>query len=219
MHRKVKTRLSFVITIAMITTTIIPASAEELSTIQQPAEKLSIVEAIEPETESVFAQEQNVVKAELVQQPVEPNMEAEESIEDSTAVDETAPTISGVANGQVYYGDQTITITDENLRTVTVNGEAVAISGNSVDITLKPSEEAYKIIAEDTAGNVTEYMIEVLETWVRDGITTDGKRMLRSARMYKLGSGQWTVDGDRTVYSGDGTFYVKDSGEYDFKKK
>lgn len=134
-------------------------------------------------------------------------------------VDEIAPVISGIENGQIYYGDQTATVTDENLQTVTVNGESVALSGNRVDITLKPSEEAYKIVAEDTAGNKTEYTVEVWETWVRDGIKTDGKKMLRRARMYKLGSGQWTVDGDSTVYSGGGTFYVKNGGEYDFKKK
>jgi len=134
-------------------------------------------------------------------------------------VDETAPVIGGVANGQTYYGEQAVTVTDEKLSTVSVNGEAVQVTDNRADITLKPAEDVYKIIAVDEAGNRTEYTIEVLETWVRDGITTDGKKNLRRERLYKLGSGQWTVDGDGTVYSGGGTFYVKNSGEYNFKRK
>lgn len=134
-------------------------------------------------------------------------------------IDKTAPVISGVENGQTYYGDQKVAVTDENLSSVTVNGSAVAISDNRADITLVPSDENYNIVAEDTAGNRTQYTVEVLETWVRDGIMTNGKKNLKHARMYKLGSGQWTVDGDSTVYSGGGTFYVKNGGEYDFKKK
>ena len=137
----------------------------------------------------------------------------------SVQADGTAPVISGIENGKIYYGDQKVTVTDEDLSSVTVNGSAVEVSGNSVDITLKPSDGVYSIVAEDTAGNRTQYTVEVLETWVRDGITTNGKKNLKNARMYKLGSGKWTVDGDSTVYSGGGTFYVKNGGEYDFKKK
>lgn len=133
--------------------------------------------------------------------------------------DETAPVISGVSDGQSYYGDQTVIITDESLRLVTVNGEAVTISDNRAEFTLKPSDNAYKIIAEDMAGNRTEYTVEVWETWVRDGITTNGKKNLRRARIYRLGGGKWSVAGDNTVYQGGRTFYVKNSGTYDFKKK
>ena len=134
-------------------------------------------------------------------------------------VDETAPVISGVANGQTYYGDQAVTVTDEHLHSITVNGKAVEVSNNRADITLTPAEDVYKIIAVDEAGNKTEYTVEVLETWVRDGITTNGKKKLRHERLYKLGSGQWTIDGDSTVYSGGGSFYVKSGGEYNFKRK
>ncbi|MDE7207851.1 MAG: hypothetical protein K2N90_11975, partial [Lachnospiraceae bacterium] len=141
-----------------------------------------------------------------------PNIPAEE-------VDGTAPVISGVANGQTYYGDQTVTVTDENLSTVTVNGEAVEVINNCANIVLHPAEDVYKIAAADKAGNKTELTVEVLETWVRDGIITNGKKKLRRERIYKLGSGQWTVDGDSTIYSGGGTFYVKNGGEYDFKRK
>ena len=137
----------------------------------------------------------------------------------SVETDGTAPIISGVENGKTYYGDQKVTITDENLSSITVNGSAVEVSGNSVDITLNPSDGVYSIVAADTAGNQTQYTVEVLETWVRDGIKTNGKKNLKQARMYKLGSGKWTVAGDNTVYTGGGSFYVKNGGEYDFKKK
>lgn len=134
------------------------------------------------------------------------------------APDETAPVISGVSDGMTYFGDQAVTVTDENLRLVTVNGVAAEISDNCANITLKPSDDVYQIAAEDAAGNRIQYTVEVWETWVRDGISTNGKKKLRTARLYKLGSGQWTVDGDSTIYQGGGTFYVKNGGEYDFKK-
>ncbi len=133
--------------------------------------------------------------------------------------DGTAPVISGVSDGESYYGEQTVIITDENLRSVTVNGAAVAVIDNRAEFTLKPSDNAYVIAAEDMAGNQTKYTVEVWETWVRDGITTSGKKNLRRARIYRLGSGKWSVAGDSTVYQGGGTFYVKNSGTYDFKKK
>lgn len=132
--------------------------------------------------------------------------------------DMTFPVISGVSDGQTCFGDQTVTVTDENLQTVTVNGTVVEVTDNRAEFILKPSEEVYQIVAEDKAGNRTQYTVEVWETWVRDGISTNGKKKLRTARLYKLGSGQWTVDGDSTIYQGGGTFYVKNGGEYDFKK-
>lgn len=133
--------------------------------------------------------------------------------------DETAPIIRGVSDGQSYYGNQTVTVTDENLHSVTVNGEAVTVIDNRAEFTIEPSDNTYKIIATDVAGNRAECMIDVWETWVRDGITTSGKKYLRRSRIYKLGSGRWSVAGDNTVYQGGGTFYVKNDGTYNLKKK
>jgi len=163
----------------------------------------------------------------------EPSTEApseEPSTEPSTEVpsepstempDKTAPVISGVSDGEVYYGSQAVTVTDENLVKVTVNGKEVKVSDHRAEFVLKPSDDEYQfvIIAEDMAGNRMKYTVEVWETWVRDGITTNGKKQLRQGRIYKLGKGQWTVNGDSTVYQGDRTFYVKKSGTYNFKKK
>lgn len=43
----------------------------------------------------------------------------------SMSVDETLPVISGIKDGETYYGDTVVTIDEENLATVTVNGESV----------------------------------------------------------------------------------------------
>lgn len=134
-------------------------------------------------------------------------------------VDGTAPIISGVSDGVTYYGDQKVKVTDANLITVTVNGMAVEVLKNEAEFTLKPSEDVYKIAAEDAAGNRIECTVEVWETWVRDGISANGKKKLHSARFYKLTGGQWTVEGDSTVYKGGISFYVKTGGEYDFKRR
>lgn len=133
--------------------------------------------------------------------------------------DDTAPVISGVSDGQSYYGNQDVTVTDENLHSVTVNGAAVTVIDNRAEFTLEPSDNTYKIIATDTAGNKTECTVDVWETWVRDGITSNGKKYLRRSRIYKLGRGRWSVAGDNTVYQGGGTFYVKSDGTYHFNKK
>ena len=101
MHRKVKGLLSLVITVAMVATTITPASAEELSAVQQPAEEQPIVEVIEPEP--VPAEEQNIAEAETVQQPVEPDMTAEEPV--LTPVGEDSVTPESVAEGELTAAD------------------------------------------------------------------------------------------------------------------
>ena len=54
---------------------------------------------------------------------------------------------------------------------------------------------------------------------MKEGIIASGLKKLRKGKEYKLGSGQWTVAGDTTVYQGGSAIYVTTSGEYDFKKQ
>lgn len=65
------------------------------------------------------------------------------------SVDNDPPVISGVEKDVTYYTTQTATVTDDNLDTVTVNGEPatapLTLAGN-VDAT-------YEIVATDKAGN------------------------------------------------------------------
>ena len=74
-----------------------------------------------------------------------------EGVCDVCGYDITAPVISGVENGKTYYTTQKVTVTDKNLDTVTLNGNAVTgtitLDGNK-DVT-------YTIVATDKAGNST----------------------------------------------------------------
>lgn len=54
------------------------------------------------------------------------------------------------------------------------------------------------------------------EIYVPEGdITKSGTYRLDSEKEYTLGSGKWTVEGDKTVYSGGVSFYVEESGDYE----
>ena len=65
--------------------------------------------------------------------------------------DLTKPVISGITNGSTYYTTQKVTVTDTNLDSVTLNGDAVTgeiILAGNVD-------KIYTIVATDKAGNET----------------------------------------------------------------
>ena len=70
---------------------------------------------------------------------------------DGAEYDTTAPVVAGVDNGVTYYTTQKVTVTDRNIDTITLNGEAATGS-----ITLEGNKEAvYTIVATDKAGNET----------------------------------------------------------------
>lgn len=186
----------------------------EISASDKAGNSISCIIQVFPENTSSTEESQVPPSTEEPQAP--PSTEEPQT---PPSTDTAAPVISGVENGKTYYGSQSVVVTDENLTLVTVNGVTQSISNNSSMFSLNSSEQPYQILAADAAGNQTLITVEVLETWVRDGITTNGKKKLRQAQLYKLGSGQWTVDADTTVYTGGGSFYVKTGGEYDFKKK
>lgn len=133
-------------------------------------------------------------------------------------IDTTAPGISGIEDGQTYYADRLLfTVSDDNLASVTVDGKAVAFSGNTATVSLQSSGSRYVITAKDKAGNSTTYSVMIEEIWMRDGINSAGVKALLRGKQYKLGSGNWKVDGDNTVYNGDISFYVNTDGDYDFQ--
>ena len=69
--------------------------------------------------------------------------------------DTTAPKISGIENGGVFYVTRKVTVSDANLDAVTLNGGRAG-----TEITLKGNvDETYVIRAVDKAGNVTEYTV------------------------------------------------------------
>lgn len=74
---------------------------------------------------------------------------------DGVIFDTTAPDASGVTDGETYYTTHIVTLEDENLESVTLNGEAV-----TGPITLEGNKEAtYAIVATDKAGNETTIVI------------------------------------------------------------
>ena len=74
---------------------------------------------------------------------------------DGATFDTTAPEIVGVENDKTYYVTKKIAIDDENLASVTLNGETVEDA-----FTLVGDKDAtYVIRTEDKAGNVTEYTV------------------------------------------------------------
>ena len=74
---------------------------------------------------------------------------------DGATFDTTAPEIVGVENGKTYYVTKKIAIDDENLESVTLNGEPV----EDVFTLAGDKDAAYVIRAVDRAGNVTEYTV------------------------------------------------------------
>ena len=70
---------------------------------------------------------------------------------DGVTFDLTAPVIAGVTEGATYYTTQSVTVSDTNLQSVTLNdesvGETFTLAGNT--------EAVYTIAATDKAGNKT----------------------------------------------------------------
>ncbi len=74
---------------------------------------------------------------------------------DGAQYDTTAPVISGVENGKTYYTTQKVTVTDENIESITLNGETL-----DNEITLDGNKEAtYTIVVTDKAGNKTTVIV------------------------------------------------------------
>lgn len=132
-------------------------------------------------------------------------------------IDTVLPTIFGVENGEIYYGDTLIRASDDNLDTVMVDGIAVQLTDGAY--TIAADNQSHTVTATDKAGNQISYELYTFETWVRDGIQTAGTLRLTAGTGYRLGSGKWKVSGDETVYEGGNSFYVAESGSYVFTQQ
>ncbi len=75
------------------------------------------------------------------------------------AVDGTAPVISGIKDGETYYGDTIVTVDEANLASVTVNGNAVTVTDGK--FTLRPAEGRQTVVATDKAGNSVTMTVTV----------------------------------------------------------
>ncbi len=77
---------------------------------------------------------------------------------DGAEYDITAPAVSDIHNDAIYYTTQSVTVTDKNLKSVTVNG--VEVEELAAAILLEGNKDTtYEIVAVDKAGNVTTVRI------------------------------------------------------------
>ena len=92
--------------------------------------------------------------------------------------DTTAPQISGITQDKIYCGAVTATVTDKNLKEVTVDGNKVTLQDNR--FTVSPKKGVQKIEASDKSGNKTTVSITVnnghtKSDWIIDKLPTSTK--------------------------------------------
>jgi hypothetical protein len=80
---------------------------------------------------------------------------------DGIVLDGTLPVISGIDNDAVYYGSRKVTISDNNLSTVAVNGKSIDVKDGTASFTLDNNGTEYTIIATDQSGNQLSYRVTV----------------------------------------------------------
>ena len=157
------------------------------------------------------------------------------TINEKPRIDKSAPSITAsvgpIATGSVIYvSDMNVTISDPNLKSLTVNDEPIDLKpGTSNVITLSPGYgiKTFVITAEDIAGNVTTIEFTLKAKWLEDKIILpDVVLPLFSEESYNLDDGRWivtknTTSGtvkDTTVYNSDLPVYVNEDGDYTFTK-
>lgn len=90
-------------------------------------------------------------------------------------IDNIAPVISGIADGETHYGDTTFEVTDKYLKEIKVDGNPVTLVDGKYTITAEGKE--HTVVATDKAGNSTTIKIKVLAIDSLDdsikGITID----------------------------------------------
>lgn len=77
--------------------------------------------------------------------------------------DADAPVITGITDGETYYGDVTFTVTDAHDFTVTVDGQPATAEGSLY--TLPPTTSPTRSWPVDVAGNRTTVTVSVYRTY------------------------------------------------------
>lgn len=137
-------------------------------------------------------------------------------------IDISKPSLGELQDNKTYYvSEYELSVSDDNLAAIYINGELVELTGNKMSIKLSANDgsEEYVIRVVDKAGNVTEMKVVVSEEWMFAKIIPINKPVnLRTNSSYKLGEGTWVVEGDSTTYQGGSSFYVRKEGKYIFKE-
>ena len=99
---------------------------------------------------------------------------------DRITLDNVQPVIGGIENGKTYCKEQTVTINEKYVDTVTVNGAAVTLNENG-GFTLAPANGGQRIVVTDKAGNTAEMTVTVnaghtYGEWASNGDGTHTRR-------------------------------------------
>ncbi|MBR6382823.1 MAG: hypothetical protein IKS56_02455, partial [Lachnospiraceae bacterium] len=143
-------------------------------------------------------------------------------------IDKQSPEVEDKTSGEIYFADEsgnvTCIVSDENLSHVVINGTKVKLTdlGNgrkSFTVPAGAKKETVSFTAYDLAGNKTDFDLTTAPSWKRDGVISEGEIYLEAGEKFTIPEGEWTVDGDGTVYYGGTVFYASKEGMYTFKKK
>lgn len=122
---------------------------------------------------------------------------------DGATFDTTAPEIVGVENDKTYYVTKKVAIDDENLASVTLNGETV----EDVFTLVGDKDATYVICAVDKAGNVTEYTVymkpissitDAISGITADNVKSSDAETISSAERQVLDIAEAFDDGEST---------------------
>ena len=122
---------------------------------------------------------------------------------DGATFDTTAPEIVGVENDKTYYVTKKVAIDDENLASVTLNGESV----EDVFTLVGDKDATYIIRAVDKAGNVTEYTVymkpissitDAISGITADNVKSSDAETISSAERQVLDIAEAFDDGEST---------------------
>lgn len=122
---------------------------------------------------------------------------------DGATFDTTAPEIVGVENDKTYYVTKKVAIDDENLASVTLNGETV----EDVFTLVGDKDATYVIRTEDKAGNVTEYTVymkpissitDAISAITADNVKSSDAETISSAERQVLDIAEAFDDGEST---------------------
>lgn len=136
-------------------------------------------------------------------------------------VDTIAPGVTKLVDGGTYPEGTTFQVSETNLESVKVNEVLVnPESDGSYRVSANGTSTSCVVKVKDKAGNETTYSITISKDPAEDGIISkSGTYSLKANVKYQLGEGQWQAGGDKSVYSGGSTFYVKEDGDYKFTKR
>lgn len=99
---------------------------------------------------------------------------------DRITIDNVSPVIAGIENGKTYCAEQTVTVDEDYIDTVTVNGTEVTLNENG-SFVLAPAEGEQNIIVTDKAGNTAEMTVTVNDghtfgEWISGGDGTHTRK-------------------------------------------